>query len=164
MKKILSLILMVAMLMSVNTFVYAEQIEIDTSFEGVIFTYEDINMQIKIPSEWYRAELADEYVQAGYFDCFAAEDGTYTLLKLVNQNIEEILAVLQGDETYQDVELITINGIQAIIYVNTTLNNYGTIIPFSDGTMSVQMEMGPAGDQAIAQTLMTLMATVDTIQ
>ena len=71
---------------------------------------------------------------------------------------------LQGDETYQDVELITINGIQAIIYVNTTLNNYGTIIPFSDGTMSVQMEMGPAGDQANAQTLMTLMATVDTIQ
>ena len=46
MKKILSLILMVAMLMSVNTLVYAEQIEIDTSFEGVIFTYEDINMQL----------------------------------------------------------------------------------------------------------------------
>lgn len=163
MKKFLALMLTVALCFSCTAVSYAEALQIDTSFDGVVFTYEDINMQLKVPADWYRGELLPEYVEAGYFDCFVSPEGAFALLNLLDSDIETILATLEADETVDSVQLVTVNDIQAITYVDLAHECYATIFPFADGSQSVVMLMGPVGDETMAATLLTLIATVDTI-
>lgn len=164
MNRLVSLLLVLVLVFTASATVLAEEYTLDTSFDGVVFTYEDINMQIKIPSSWYRAELTDAAKEKGYFDCFASEDGTYLMLSIVDNTVENILSIVETNETIQDPAVIQINGIEALTYLDTEFESYGTVIPFADGSQSVMVLMGPAGDEAVAEQLMTLTATIDTIQ
>jgi len=164
MKKLATILLTLILVLMLCSVSLAETIEIDTSYDGVVFNYEDINMQIKIPVEWYQAELTEEYLAEGFFDAFATEEGGVLMLCLLESTVEEILAEVETSDNIQDPEIITINGIEALTYVDVDTMLYGTVIPFADGSMSVMLVMGPADDDVIAAQFLTVMASIDTIQ
>jgi len=164
MKKLATILLTLILVLMLCSVSLAETIEIDTSYDGVVFNYEDINMQIKIPVEWYQAELTEEYLAEGFFDAFATEEGGVLMLCLLESTVEEILAEVETSDNIQDPEIITINGIEALTYVDVDTMLYGTVIPFADGSQSVMLMMGPADDDVIAEQFLTVMASIDTIQ
>lgn len=164
MKKLASILLTLILVLVLCSASLAETIEIDTSYDGVLFNYEDINMQIKIPADWYQVELAEEYLAQGFFDVFATEEGGVLMLSLLESTVEEILVEMETNDSIQDPEIITINGIEALTFVDVNTMLYGTVIPFEDGSMSVMLMMGPADDDAIAEQFLTVMASIDTIQ
>ena len=102
-------------------------------------------------------------VQIAFRHHYKFTDGAFALLNLLDSDIETILATLEADETVDSVQLVTVNDIQAITYVDLAHECYATIFPFADGSQSVVMLMGPVGDETMAATLLTLIATVDTI-
>lgn len=164
MKKLAAILLTLILVLVLCSAALAETIEIDTSYDGVLFNYEDINMQIKIPAQWFQVELTEEYLAEGFFDAFATEEGGVLMLNLLEATVEEILAEIETNDSIQDPEIITINDIEALTYVDADTMLYGTIIPFADGSKSVMLIMGPADDDAIAEQFLTVMASVDTIQ
>ncbi len=164
MKKLAIILLPFILVLVLCSASLAETIEIETSYDGVLFNYENINMQIKIPADWYQVELTEEYLAQGFFDVFATEEGGVLMLSLLEATVEEILAEMETNDSIQDPEIITINGIEALTFVDVNTMLYGTVIPFEDGSMSVMLMMGPADDDAIAEQFLTVMASIDTIQ
>jgi len=163
MKKTFAILMALVLALTLSCGAFAETYEIDTSFDGVVFAYEDINMQIKIPVDWYQLEMTEEQLAAGYFDCFSSEDGTYLMLSILDTPVETLIAEVETNDAIQDPEIITINDIEALTYVDVVNGCYGTFIPFMDGSMSVLAVMGPV-ESAAAELLLTLMATIDTIE
>ena len=75
MKKLATILVTLVLVLVLCSASLAETIEIDTSYDGVLFNYEDINMQIKIPADWYQVELTEEYLADGCFDVFRTFQG-----------------------------------------------------------------------------------------
>lgn len=122
MKKFLALVL--CLMMACASVAVAEEIAIEDLYDGSWVQFED-GFEIYLPSDWCSFECTPEMNEKGIFYMAGTEDLSYTCTlawKALDAeiSIEDLQA--QMVQTYPDAEVVEVNGVGLIAYVDSANN------------------------------------------
>ena len=122
MKKFLALIL--CLMMACVSIAVAEETAIEDLYDGSWVQFED-GFEIYLPNDWYSFECTEEMNAQGIFYVAGTEDMSYSCTlawKALDAeiSIEDLQA--QMVQTYPDAEVVEVNGVALIAYVDSANN------------------------------------------
>ena len=122
MKKFLALIL--CLMMACVSIAVAEEVAIEDLYDGSWVQFED-GFEIYLPNDWYSFECTEEMNAQGIFYVAGTEDMSYSCTlawKALDAeiSIEDLQA--QMVQTYPDAEVVEVNGVGLITYVDSANN------------------------------------------
>lgn len=122
MKKFLALIL--CLMMACVSIAVAEEVAIEDLYDGSWVQFED-GFEIYLPNDWYSFECTEEMNAQGIFYVAGTEDMSYSCTlawKALDAeiSIEDLQA--QMVQTYPDAEVVEVNGVGLITYVDSENN------------------------------------------
>ena len=122
MKKFLALIL--CLMMACVSIAVAEEVAIEDLYDGSWVQFED-GFEIYLPNDWYSFECTEEMNAQGIFYVAGTEDMSYSCTlawKALDAeiSIEDLQA--QMVQTYPDAEVVEVNGVALIAYVDSANN------------------------------------------
>ena len=122
MKKFLALVL--CLMMACASVAFAEEIAIEDLYDGSWVQFED-GFEIYLPNDWYSFECTEEMNAQGIFYVAGTEDMSYSCTlawKALDAeiSIEDLQA--QMVQTYPDAEVVEVNGVALITYVDSANN------------------------------------------
>ena len=122
MKKLLAVTLCLLLAVLVTAVATAEAVE--GLFDGTWVQFED-GFEIYLPSDWYEFECTEEMNAQGIFYVAGTEDMSYSCTlawKALDAeiSIEDLQA--QMVQTYPDAEVVEVNGVGLITYVDSANN------------------------------------------
>ena len=122
MKKFLALIL--CLMMACVSIAVAEEVAIEDLYDGSWVQFED-GFEIYLPNDWYSFECTEEMNAQGIFYVAGTEDMSYSCTLAwkaldAELSIEDLQA--QMVQTYPDAEVVEVNGVGLITYVDSANN------------------------------------------
>ena len=122
MKKFLALIL--CLMMACVSIAVAEEVAIEDLYDGSWVQFED-GFEIYLPNDWYSFECTEEMNAQGIFYVAGTEDMSYSCT-LAWKALESEISIedLQAQmvQTYPDAEVVEVNGVGLITYVDSANN------------------------------------------
>ena len=122
MKKFLALIL--CLMMACVSIAVAEEVAIEDLYDGSWVQFED-GFEIYLPNDWYSFECTEEMNAQGIFYVAGTEDMSYSCT-LAWKALESEISIedLQAQmvQTYPDAEVVEVNGVALIAYVDSANN------------------------------------------
>ena len=122
MKKFLALIL--CLMMACVSIAVAEETAIEDQYDGSWVQFED-GFEIYLPNDWYSFECTEEMNAQGIFYVAGTEDMSYSCT-LAWKALESEISIedLQAQmvQTYPDAEVVEVNGVALIAYVDSANN------------------------------------------
>lgn len=134
MKKFISVLLALALCLSVAACAFAEETEeevlslnweevepviTEAGWEGDFVTLESVGLKLWVPSVLLPVELDEESVEAGYIAYFMTEDEEAALgvqLYELGMSFDEVFAMLEETEGVSDLVVAMLNGAQFMTY------------------------------------------------
>ncbi|MDO4634251.1 MAG: hypothetical protein Q4B01_10375 [Eubacteriales bacterium] len=136
--------------------------DITPAYEGVWIDFEDA-FSVYVPEDWTELDISEEDQENGIFYAIVAPDGSgwnmnvnYTEIGDQAYTTEQIAQELAAVESYTDIELLVLNGMEAVSL--QTVDNTALIICFPDEaggmyTMAITGDVTNADFTALAGTM-----------
>lgn len=180
MKKIVSLLLAVAMLAlcAVSAFATEEKApteinwadleaqSAETVAKGEFVSFEEIAVQMWVPTVLPAVELTDEDLEEGYIAYFMTEDESAAVsvvyVDVDGMTLEEYKEQLV-DAGATDIEDVIINGIPAVSYALEESDTACTAFTTEAGYI-LEVAGSPKSDEGFASILMFMMASIQSVE
>jgi hypothetical protein len=165
MKKLLSFIL-IAMLVFSCTAALAEtaataDAPADAAFEGSWVQFED-GFEIYLPNEWLVVDPTDEMLKSGVFYAVTSPDGARNMQVAWSEEAgatDANAVKTQLEATYTEVQVLNLNGIDFVTYVDEANDSTGIVALGTKGDMFV-FNFYPASDEAYAPIAVTIATSI----
>ena len=146
MKKFLALIL--CLMMACVSIAVAEEVAIEDLYDGSWVQFED-GFEIYLPNDWYSFECTEEMNAQGIFYVAGTEDMSYSCTlawKALDAeiSIEDLQA--QMVQTYPDAEVVEVNGVGLITYVDSANNLLNCVAMYAAEPGFYLFAFSPADD------------------
>ena len=168
MKKLLTLMLALCLL---GSFALAEEASVITyedvqpmieQMEGNFVLLEQLGLQIWLPSELVQMEVSEEDAAAGRYALFMDEEQTgYLAIDCMNvegMTLDQFYANAL-ESAAKEVELVTINGLGAVVYVDEE-NNLLSATLIDTNSNLINFIMGPASEEGAKESFALIMASL----
>lgn len=160
-KKVVSFIL-VALLAFSCTAAFAESdAPANAAFEGNWVQFED-GFEIYLPSDWLVVDPTDEMLKSGVFYAVTSPDGARSMQVAWSEEAgaEDANTVkTQLEATYTDVQILNINGIDFVTYVDAQNDSTGIVALGTKGDLFV-FNFYPSSDEAFAPIAVTIATSI----
>lgn len=175
MKKIVSILLAVAMVMACAVSAFATEAEVveidwaeieaqaaDTVAKGEFVNFDEIALVMWVPSVLAATELTDEDREQGYIAYFAPEDQSAAVsvmyVDVDGMTLEEYAATL-AENGATDIEFANVNGLAAITYVLEETDTACAAFTTEAGYI-FEVAGSPKSDEGFSAILSLMMASI----
>ena len=161
MKKLVSFVLIAMLALSCTAALAESDAPADAAFEGSWVQFED-GFEIYLPNEWMVLDLTDEMIQSGVFYAVASPDGARNMQVAWSEDAgaaDANAVKTQLEATYTEVQVLNINGIDFVTYVDAQNDSTGIVALGANGDMFV-FNFYPASDEAYAPIAVTIATSI----
>ena len=174
MKKILSIVLTLVMLISASAFAEELVIAYDPAVfetlgvEVTTLSLDDYGLWLDIPSEMLVLEISEEEAATGTVAAFSTEDGSYAISVGFSQVLDaegnyfedyESLSAYYAELGATDMEIADINGLYAMSYVLPEYDMMGAVYLFDEGWV-LAFNFSGASDEGLAALNVGVLSSV----
>lgn len=144
----------------------AEQIEGDESWDGEFVTFEDIAIQMYVPSSFEQVELTDEDREEGYVGYFTLGEEAAVGVQYVDMDgmeLPEYSELLAEEFGVEDATLMLINGIGALSYTSPDDENVGVIAIATQMGYIMEFSFTPINDEEFQSIEVVMIASIQNV-
>ena len=161
MKRVLSYILVALLVFSCTAALAESDAPVNAAFEGSWVQFED-GFEIYLPNDWLVVDLTDEMLQSGVFYAVTSPDGARSMQVAWSEEAgaEDANEVkTQLEDTYTDVQILNINGIDFVTYEDVRTDSTGIVALGANGDLFV-FNFYPASDEAFGPIALTIATSI----
>ena len=161
MKKFVSFVLIAMLALSCTAALAESDAPADAAFEGSWVQFED-GFEIYLPNEWVVVDPTDEMIQSGIFYAVTSPDGARNMQVAWSEEAgaaDANAVKAQLEATYTEVEILNINGIDFVTYLDAQNDSTGIVALGANGDMFL-FNFYPASDEEFAPIAVTIATSI----
>lgn len=175
MKKLIALMMSIAMLLTMSCAALADEInwtdyesaaaEIDP--DGALMQVADYNLVMWVPSIFSEQELTEENIADGYISVLSTADESASIIIMKDEGVEADLETwCQGfiEAGYNDAEIDVINGVQALTYSDSESDMACVLYKIEDSNEVLQFSFMPMSDEGFAAVAFCMAASLQPME
>ena len=161
MKKLVSFVLIAMLALTFTAALAESDAPADAAFEGSWVQFED-GFEIYLPNDWVVVDPTDEMIQSGIFYAVTSPDGARNMQVAWSEeagaaDANAVKTQLEG--TYTDVQILNINGIDFVTYMDAQNDSTGIVALGANGDMFL-FNFYPASDEEFAPIAVTIATSI----
>lgn len=161
MKRIMSLLLVLALSFGCIAAMAEAEAPQNAAFEGTWVQFED-GFEVYLPSDWLVLDVTQEMADAGIFYAVSSPDGARSMQVAWAESVDAATAEdvkAQLETTYSGVEILNINGVDFVSYDDLDSDCAGIAALDPNGGMFL-FNFYPASDEELAPMAATIASSI----